>query len=71
MPLRKCTHYYYNLILIYLCSDEADEQVTGVPHQHRRKMTGRVPALAYYRQLHGLGQVMRLTEIPGPGRVHR
>ncbi|KAJ6614473.1 hypothetical protein B0H10DRAFT_2221209 [Mycena sp. CBHHK59/15] len=47
-----------------------NEQVSGVPHQHRRKLTGRGPALAYYRQLYELGQVMRLTEIPGPGRAH-
>ncbi|KAJ6548274.1 hypothetical protein B0H10DRAFT_2101155 [Mycena sp. CBHHK59/15] len=55
---------------LYASADEADEQVSGVPHQHRRKLTGRGPALAYYRQLYELGQVMRLTEIPGPGRAH-
>jgi hypothetical protein len=45
-------------------SDEADAQVLGVPDQSRRKVVGRVPALAYYRQMYDLQRVMRLTEIP-------
>jgi hypothetical protein len=30
----------------------------------RRKMTGRVPALAYYRNMYTQGKVIRLSEIP-------
>ncbi|KAJ7774397.1 hypothetical protein B0H14DRAFT_2965332 [Mycena olivaceomarginata] len=48
---------------LYATPDEADAQVLGVPNQSRRKVVGRVPALAYYRQMYDLQRVMRLTEI--------
>ncbi|KAJ7866847.1 hypothetical protein B0H14DRAFT_3442239 [Mycena olivaceomarginata] len=49
---------------LYATADEADAQVLGVPDQYRRKVVGRIPALAYYRQMYDLQRVMRLTEIP-------
>ncbi|KAF8171610.1 hypothetical protein K438DRAFT_1982026 [Mycena galopus ATCC 62051] len=49
---------------LYAASDEADEQVRGVPEQSRRKMAGRATALAYYRNMYEQGKVTCLTEIP-------
>ncbi|KAJ7843311.1 hypothetical protein B0H14DRAFT_2585769 [Mycena olivaceomarginata] len=48
---------------LYSTCDEANEQVLGVPDQSRRKVVGRVPALAYYRQMYDLQRVMLLTEV--------
>ncbi|KAK7046254.1 hypothetical protein R3P38DRAFT_2765120 [Favolaschia claudopus] len=45
------------------CTD-ADEQVLGVPDQSRRKVVGRAPALAYYRQMYNDQKVMRAREVP-------
>ncbi|KAJ6528818.1 hypothetical protein B0H19DRAFT_1083162 [Mycena capillaripes] len=50
---------------MYATFEEADAQVLGVPGQKRRKMTGRGPALAYYRQMYAQNDVMLLREIPG------
>ncbi|KAF8190202.1 hypothetical protein K438DRAFT_1971082 [Mycena galopus ATCC 62051] len=49
---------------LYATSEEADAEVLGVPDQSRRKVTGRVAALAYYRQMYEQQKVMRLTEVP-------
>ncbi|KAK7006451.1 hypothetical protein R3P38DRAFT_2794166 [Favolaschia claudopus] len=38
--------------------------VLGVPDQSRRKVVGRAPALAYYRQMYNDQKVMRAREVP-------
>ncbi|KAJ7118297.1 hypothetical protein C8R44DRAFT_878905 [Mycena epipterygia] len=50
---------------LYPSSDEADEQVSGVPHQFRRKKSGRAEALSFYRAKHVAGQVAKMTEATG------
>ncbi|KAJ7774528.1 hypothetical protein DFH07DRAFT_952238 [Mycena maculata] len=43
---------------------EADDEVLGIPNQHRRRKTSRQEALAYYRHQWGLSAVIKLTEAP-------
>jgi hypothetical protein len=45
-------------------SEEANEQVNGVPGGARRRVVGRIPTLAYYHQMYNSGKVIRLEE-PG------
>ncbi|KAK7040426.1 hypothetical protein R3P38DRAFT_3180138 [Favolaschia claudopus] len=47
---------------LYPDADSANAQVLGVPDQSRRKVSGRVAALAYYRQMYEDNKVMRLNE---------
>ncbi|KAJ7112731.1 hypothetical protein C8R44DRAFT_882481 [Mycena epipterygia] len=49
---------------LYPSSHEANDQVLGVPHQFRRKKSGRAEALAFYRAKHVAGQVAKMTEVP-------
>ncbi|KAJ6570823.1 hypothetical protein DFH09DRAFT_1312866 [Mycena vulgaris] len=52
---------------LYPSSEEADDQVTGVPHQFRRKKNGRQEALNFYRAKYVSGQVVKMTEaVPMP-----
>ncbi|KAJ6548366.1 hypothetical protein B0H19DRAFT_1298949 [Mycena capillaripes] len=48
---------------LYATPEEADDQVLGIPGQSRRKMSGRGPALAYYRHMYSQNGVMRLKFI--------
>jgi hypothetical protein len=47
-------------------SEEAEDEVTGVPRGYRRRVPGRIAALAYYRQMYDQGKVRRLNEEPEP-----
>ncbi|KAK7017279.1 hypothetical protein R3P38DRAFT_3201682 [Favolaschia claudopus] len=49
---------------LYPDAEKADVQVLGVPDQSRRKVSGRVAALAYYRQMYEDDKVMCLFEDP-------
>ncbi|KAJ6452847.1 hypothetical protein C8R45DRAFT_945547 [Mycena sanguinolenta] len=48
---------------IHASSDQAEDQVRGVPSGSRRKITGRAAALAYYQQMYEDGKVICLTQI--------
>ncbi|KAJ6532818.1 hypothetical protein B0H10DRAFT_2247390 [Mycena sp. CBHHK59/15] len=41
-------------------------QVLGIPNQARRRKTGRLEALAYYREEYTGNRVMKFAEAPAP-----
>ncbi|KAJ7312216.1 hypothetical protein DFH08DRAFT_822254 [Mycena albidolilacea] len=47
---------------LYDTVEEANEQVHGVPAQNRRRVVGRLSALAYYQQMFDAQRVMALTQ---------
>ncbi|KAJ6512092.1 hypothetical protein C8R47DRAFT_1207443 [Mycena vitilis] len=49
---------------LYSTSIEADAEVLGVPNQARKKKDNRAEALLYYRTQHGLGEVIKVSEVP-------
>ncbi|KAJ7315505.1 hypothetical protein DFH08DRAFT_820436 [Mycena albidolilacea] len=50
---------------LFATYEEANDQVNSVPNTGRRRIVGRVSALAYYRHLYDTDQVMRLDLVPG------
>ena len=54
---------HINLICRFF-SDDADEEVRGVPNHSRLKVTGRAAALAHYRQMYESGKVRCMKEEP-------
>ncbi|KAJ7801657.1 hypothetical protein B0H14DRAFT_3489314 [Mycena olivaceomarginata] len=50
----------------YVTFEEAEDEVNGVPCGYRRRVAGRIAALAYYRQMYDQGKVRRLNEEPEP-----
>ncbi|KAJ7434566.1 hypothetical protein FB451DRAFT_1556370 [Mycena latifolia] len=51
---------------LYPSSTEADPELAGVPNQCRRKKTGRLEALAYYRRMYDAHLCRKMTQV-GPG----
>ncbi|KAJ7480530.1 hypothetical protein B0H11DRAFT_2233306 [Mycena galericulata] len=47
---------------LYATSQEADDQVNGVPNQSRKKKDSRQEALLYYRSQYEIGEVMQVSE---------
>ncbi|KAJ7861513.1 hypothetical protein B0H13DRAFT_2355077 [Mycena leptocephala] len=47
---------------LYLSAQQANAMLKGVPNQFRRKKSGRVEALAYYRLLYANGEVQKWNE---------
>ncbi|KAJ7863779.1 hypothetical protein B0H14DRAFT_2574719 [Mycena olivaceomarginata] len=47
---------------LYETVEEANEQIDGVPTQSRRRVVGRLSALAYYRQMFDAKKVLALTQ---------
>ncbi|KAJ7733913.1 hypothetical protein B0H16DRAFT_1732009 [Mycena metata] len=48
---------------LYISSQEAEDQVCGVPDMSRKKKDNRVEALLYYRGLYNTGRAMTVSEI--------
>ncbi|KAJ7728066.1 hypothetical protein B0H16DRAFT_1470655 [Mycena metata] len=51
---------------LYTSSQDAEDQVCGVPDMSRRKKDTRAEALRWYREQHALGKTMRVSEVPPP-----
>ncbi|KAJ7763848.1 hypothetical protein B0H16DRAFT_1718481 [Mycena metata] len=52
-----------------ITSQEAEDQVCGVPDMSRRKKDSRAEGLRYYREQHALGRAMCVSEVPLPAPV--
>ncbi|KAJ7702496.1 hypothetical protein B0H16DRAFT_1483191 [Mycena metata] len=51
---------------LYTSSQDAEDQVRGVPDMSCRKKDTRAEGLRWYREQHTLGKTMRVSEVPPP-----
>ncbi|KAJ7761382.1 hypothetical protein B0H16DRAFT_1456131 [Mycena metata] len=54
---------------LYTSSQDAEDQVRGVPDMSCRKKDTRAEGLRWYREQHTLGKTMRVSEVPPPASV--
>ncbi|KAJ7749149.1 hypothetical protein B0H16DRAFT_1461317 [Mycena metata] len=57
------------VLTLPVASQEAEDQVCGVPDMSRRKKDSRAEGLRYYREQHALGRAMHISEVPPPAPV--